>query len=322
MAHSEVNPNTRVMNSRGIWLAYVISVGVLHIVLLSIPFFSVPVVWTLTNVIHNLVSQNLARSSPRAGKYVGWCSPGMVPCPPAIRKPLVPAGHCGKGWQVGIAGGDAADERLLAWATAVRGHKVHFCPSSRLSLASFTSPPLKPTGHVLASAHSEGDPLRDPGPGQGSPPHTLGADRLRDAVHLVTQVPQHLPSSAVSITEPGRMARESSGRCLRHAVGPSGFCRTATLAQTGPEAPKQQGAVLRREPQQGTRNPPSAGSGEGGSNIELTQGLPLSRRYLLTSFYTKYDPVHFVVNTASLLSVLLPKLPQFHGVRVFGINKY
>ncbi|KAG7247857.1 hypothetical protein CRUP_003988, partial [Coryphaenoides rupestris] len=25
----------------------------LHVVLLSIPFFSVPVVWTLTNVIHN-----------------------------------------------------------------------------------------------------------------------------------------------------------------------------------------------------------------------------------------------------------------------------
>ncbi|XP_061299012.1 LOW QUALITY PROTEIN: ORM1-like protein 2 [Pezoporus flaviventris] len=55
VAHSEVNPNTRVINSRGIWVAYGISVGVLHVVLLSIPFFSVPVVWTLTNVIHNLV---------------------------------------------------------------------------------------------------------------------------------------------------------------------------------------------------------------------------------------------------------------------------
>uniref|UniRef100_A0A8C0FS18 ORM1-like protein 2 n=1 Tax=Bubo bubo TaxID=30461 RepID=A0A8C0FS18_BUBBB len=43
------------MNSRGIWLAYGISVGVLHVVLLSILFFSIPVVWTLTNVIHNLV---------------------------------------------------------------------------------------------------------------------------------------------------------------------------------------------------------------------------------------------------------------------------
>uniref|UniRef100_A0A8C8AM69 ORM1-like protein 2 n=1 Tax=Otus sunia TaxID=257818 RepID=A0A8C8AM69_9STRI len=55
VAHSELNPNTRVMNSRGMWLAYGISVGVLHVVLLSIPFFSIPVVWTLTNVIHNLV---------------------------------------------------------------------------------------------------------------------------------------------------------------------------------------------------------------------------------------------------------------------------
>lgn len=55
VAHSEVNPNTRVMNSRGIWLTYLLLTVVLHIVLLSIPFLSVPIVWTLTNVIHNLV---------------------------------------------------------------------------------------------------------------------------------------------------------------------------------------------------------------------------------------------------------------------------
>ncbi|XP_036091984.1 ORM1-like protein 1 isoform X2 [Rousettus aegyptiacus] len=55
VAHSEVNPNTRVMNSRGMWLTYALGVGLLHIVLLSIPFFSVPVAWTLTNVIHNLL---------------------------------------------------------------------------------------------------------------------------------------------------------------------------------------------------------------------------------------------------------------------------
>lgn len=59
VAHSEVNPNTRVMNSRGMWLTYALGVGMLHIVLLSIPFFSVPVAWTLTNVIHNLVSTPL-----------------------------------------------------------------------------------------------------------------------------------------------------------------------------------------------------------------------------------------------------------------------
>uniref|UniRef100_F6RIL0 ORMDL sphingolipid biosynthesis regulator 1 n=1 Tax=Equus caballus TaxID=9796 RepID=F6RIL0_HORSE len=44
--------------------------------------------------------------------------------------------------------------------------------------------------------------------------------------------------------------------------------------------------------------------------------------YFLASFYTKYDPTHFILNTASLLSVLIPKMPQLHGVRIFGINKY
>lgn len=58
-AHSEVNPNTRVMNSRGMWLSYILGIGLLHIILLSIPFASVPVVWTLTNLIHNLVSRSL-----------------------------------------------------------------------------------------------------------------------------------------------------------------------------------------------------------------------------------------------------------------------
>ncbi|GAA6085423.1 ORM1-like protein 3 [Tachysurus ichikawai] len=53
-AHSEVNPNTRVMNSRGMWLSYLLGIGLLHIILLSIPFVSVPVVWTLTNLIHNM----------------------------------------------------------------------------------------------------------------------------------------------------------------------------------------------------------------------------------------------------------------------------
>ncbi|XP_064809010.1 ORM1-like protein 3 [Oncorhynchus masou masou] len=53
-AHSEVNPNTRVMNSRGIWLSYLLGIGLLHVILLSIPFASVPIVWTLTNIIHNL----------------------------------------------------------------------------------------------------------------------------------------------------------------------------------------------------------------------------------------------------------------------------
>ncbi|KAM8919865.1 LOW QUALITY PROTEIN: ORM1-like protein 2 [Lycaon pictus] len=56
VAHSEGNPSTQVMNSQGIWLAYTILVGLLHVVLLGIPFFSIPVVWTLTNIIHNLAT--------------------------------------------------------------------------------------------------------------------------------------------------------------------------------------------------------------------------------------------------------------------------
>lgn len=63
-AHSEVNPNTRVMNSRGMWLSYILGIGLLHVILLSIPFASVPVVWTLTNLIHNLVS---AAGSSKSG---------------------------------------------------------------------------------------------------------------------------------------------------------------------------------------------------------------------------------------------------------------
>uniref|UniRef100_A0A8C2N899 ORM1-like protein n=1 Tax=Capra hircus TaxID=9925 RepID=A0A8C2N899_CAPHI len=140
VAHSEVNPNTRVMNSRGIWLAYIILVGLLHVVLLSIPFFSIPVVWTLTNVIHNLVR-----------------TPFETP--------------------------DQGKARLLThWEQMDYG--LQFTSSRKF----------------------------------------------------------------LSI-----------------------------------------------------------------SPIVL---------YLLASFYTKYDAAHFLINTASLLSVLLPKLPQFHGVRLFGINKY
>ncbi|KAJ6650099.1 ORM1-like protein [Pseudolycoriella hygida] len=44
--------------------------------------------------------------------------------------------------------------------------------------------------------------------------------------------------------------------------------------------------------------------------------------FLLTCFYTKNDVGHFAVNFLSLIVVLIPKLPQFHGVRLFGINKY
>ena len=44
--------------------------------------------------------------------------------------------------------------------------------------------------------------------------------------------------------------------------------------------------------------------------------------FILASAYSKYDKLHFALNFVSLACVLLPKLPAFHRVRLFGINKY
>lgn len=52
----EVNPNSGWLNSRGMWLSYLIGVLIIHIALLSIPFLTTAWAWTLTSVIHNLVS--------------------------------------------------------------------------------------------------------------------------------------------------------------------------------------------------------------------------------------------------------------------------
>ncbi|KAL6119522.1 ormdl2 [Pungitius sinensis] len=149
VAHSEVNPNTRVMNSRGIWLTYLLLTVVLHIVLLSIPFFTVPLIWTLTNVIHNLV--------------------------------------------------------MYLFLHTVKG-----------------------------------TPFETPDQGKA---------------RLLTHWEQ-----------------------MDYGVQFTSSRKFLTI-----------------------------------SPIVL---------YILASFYTKYDATHFIINTSSLLSVLLPKLPQFHGVRIFGINKY
>uniref|UniRef100_A0A8C0L0P9 ORM1-like protein 2 n=1 Tax=Canis lupus dingo TaxID=286419 RepID=A0A8C0L0P9_CANLU len=55
---------------------------------------------------------------------------------------------------------------------------------------------------------------------------------------------------------------------------------------------------------------------------QMDYGISSIVLYLLARFHTKYDAAHFLINTASLLSILLAKLPQFHGVHLFGINKY
>ena len=59
MLAGQANPNSQWLNARGVWLTYILLIVILHLILLSMPFqcFSVPVVWTLTNTIHNMVSQ-------------------------------------------------------------------------------------------------------------------------------------------------------------------------------------------------------------------------------------------------------------------------
>lgn len=44
--------------------------------------------------------------------------------------------------------------------------------------------------------------------------------------------------------------------------------------------------------------------------------------FFLASFYSRYDKYHFILNASVLALNIIPKLPQLHGVRIFGINKY
>lgn len=53
-AHGNQNPNEDWTNSKGFYIFYIIFVTVFHLVLLSIPFISTALAWTLTNITHNL----------------------------------------------------------------------------------------------------------------------------------------------------------------------------------------------------------------------------------------------------------------------------
>lgn len=55
--HGDPNPNTSWLDSRGVWLAYILGVLITHLILLSIPFVSIPMAWTITNLLHNAVSE-------------------------------------------------------------------------------------------------------------------------------------------------------------------------------------------------------------------------------------------------------------------------
>ncbi|CAB4066794.1 unnamed protein product [Lepeophtheirus salmonis] len=56
--HGNENPNVNYMNGRGFWCFYVSLIGIVHLILLSIPLdsFTVPWVWTFTNILHNGIS--------------------------------------------------------------------------------------------------------------------------------------------------------------------------------------------------------------------------------------------------------------------------
>lgn len=164
VAHSEVNPNTRVMNSRGIWLTYLLLTVVLHIILLSIPFFTVPLVWTLTNVIHNLVSYSwscLLLSHRRHSCYL------FHVCRLRTEWLLINA------WQ-------------------------HCLPGLGVVVYLFVA---SPAGDVPVSAHSEGNSLWDSRPRQSTSAHTLGTDGLRHPVHVLPEVPHNLSNSSVSVLQ-------------------------------------------------------------------------------------------------------------------------
>ncbi|KAG9346236.1 hypothetical protein JZ751_008061 [Albula glossodonta] len=218
-AHSEVNPNTRVMSSRGIWLSYVLGIGLLHVILLSIPFVSVPVVWTLTNLIHNMCM------------YIFL--------------------HTVKGTPFETP--DQGKARLLThWEQMDYG--VQFTASRKF---------LTITPIIL------------------------------------------LPFRAImnnnSILIDGRA---KAGSQLSKPEDSGALCPLGA-DQENPPAVRGWLDVMARLVR------PLQYSSHG-----------LTRWYFLTSFYTKYDKVHFVINTVSLLTVLIPKLPQLHGVRLFGINRY
>jgi len=55
VAHSDPNPNSTYFNSKGMWVTYVLVVAFVHYMFLSLPFLSVAMAWTLTNVLHNMV---------------------------------------------------------------------------------------------------------------------------------------------------------------------------------------------------------------------------------------------------------------------------
>jgi hypothetical protein len=54
--HSRFNPNESWLEGRGSWLTYGVIVCITHLAILSIPFIGTATAWTLTSIIHCIVS--------------------------------------------------------------------------------------------------------------------------------------------------------------------------------------------------------------------------------------------------------------------------
>ncbi|KAL4222466.1 ORM1-like protein 3 [Mactra antiquata] len=61
------NPTSYYFNQRGIWLTYVLVIFLAHLFILSMPFFTTAIAWTLTNVLHDIamfVILHVTRGTP------------------------------------------------------------------------------------------------------------------------------------------------------------------------------------------------------------------------------------------------------------------
>lgn len=54
--HSDKNPNAYWINSIGFWMSYFSLILIFHLALMSIPFFSTALVWTLTHFSHSIIT--------------------------------------------------------------------------------------------------------------------------------------------------------------------------------------------------------------------------------------------------------------------------
>lgn len=54
--HGEANPNKTYLSAKGIWITYTLVVVSVHVILLAVPMVSISFAWTITNILHNLVS--------------------------------------------------------------------------------------------------------------------------------------------------------------------------------------------------------------------------------------------------------------------------